>query len=186
MKKAEQFLIAVILLGFLLDFMMIPGGKWVLIIGIGFLANIYIFDFGSILENLSLSDYNKKTRLPKKIELYKMLPGYAIVSILLGMLFNFKSWPGGNMILMIGFGISIFAIYMLNKQTDRSIAIGGIKRVVVYAIFGVVFYFLPKYFWLDNIYSNYPEYIQARKNLDIDPENETFRTIMEEEYEEIK
>ena len=68
MKKAEQFLIAVVFLGFLSDFMLIPGGKWVLIIGIGLLANIYLFDFGSIIENLSFSDYNKKTRLPKKFE----------------------------------------------------------------------------------------------------------------------
>ena len=183
MKKAEQFLIAIVVLGFLLDFMLIPGGKWVLIIGIGLLANIYLFDFGSIIENLSLSDYNKKTRLPKKFELNKMLPGYAIVSILMGMLFNFKTWPGGNTILLIGFAISLFAIYILNKGGDKALAYGAIKRIIIYALFGVVFYILPEYFWLEKTYRNYPEYVQARKEFDKDPENETLLTKMEEAFE---
>ena len=67
MRKAEQFLTAVIIAGFLADFMLIPGSKWVLIIGIGFLANVYLFDFGSIIENLSFSEYNKKTVCPKNL-----------------------------------------------------------------------------------------------------------------------
>ena len=183
MKKAEQFLIAVVILGFLSDFMLIPGGKWVLIIGIGLLANIYLFDFGSIIENLSLSDYNKKTRLPKKFELNKMLPGYAIVSILMGMLFNFKTWPGGNTILLIGFAISLFAIYVLNKGDNKALTYGAIKRIIVYVLFGVVFYILPEYFWLEKTYRDYPEYVQARKEFDQDPENETLRTQMEEAFE---
>jgi len=188
MKKAEQFLIAVVILGFISDFMLIPGGKWVLIIGIGLLANIYLFDFSSIIENLSLSDYNKKTRLPKKFELNKMLPGYAIVSVIMGMLFKYKTWPGGNTILSIGFAISIFAIYMLqkNKQVNSGLAMGGIRRIIIYAFLGISFYLLPEYFWLEKKYSYYPEYIQARKNLDRDPENETLRTIMEEAYEQTK
>ena len=186
MKKAEQFLIVVVILGFILDFMLIPGGKWVLIIGIGLLANIYIFDFSSIIEDLSLSDYNKKTRLPKKFELSKMLPGYAIVSIIMGMLFNFKTWPGGNTILLIGFAISLFAIYTLNKEENKHLAFGAIKRIVIYSLFGIVFYFLPEYFWLDKTYHNYPAYIQARKDLDKDPENETLRARMEEAFEQTK
>jgi len=186
MKKAEQFLIVVVILGFILDFMLIPGGKWVLIIGIGLLANIYLFDFSSIIENLSLSDYNKKTRLPKKFELNKMLPGYAIVSIIMGMLFNFKTWPGGNTILLIGFAISLFAIYILNREVNKQLAFGAIKRIIIYSLFGIVFYFLPEYFWLDKTYHNYPAYVQARKDLDKDPENETLRTIMEEEFENTK
>jgi hypothetical protein len=186
MKKAEQFLIAVVVIGFLLDLMLIPGGKWVLIIGIALISNIYLFDFRSIIENLSLSDYNKKARLPKKFELNKMLPGYAIVSMLMGMLFNFKTWPGGNTILMIGFAISLFSIYLLYKEDNKSLAYGAIKRIVIYSLFGIVFYALPEYFWLEKTYHNYPEYIQARKDFDIDPENETLRSIMEEEFEKIK
>ena len=185
MKKAEQFLIAVVLLGFILNFMLIPGGKWVLIIGIGFLANIYLFDFNSIIENISLSDYDKKNRLPKKLDLKKILPGYAIASMLIGMLFNFKTWPGGNTILIIGFAIAIFAIYILNKENNKTLALGAIKRIIIYTLFGIVFYLLPEYFWLEKTYNNYPDYIQARKSFDKDPENETLRTTMEEEFEKI-
>lgn len=183
-----MFLIAIVIVGFLADFMLIPGGKWILIVGIGFLANIYIFDFSSIIENLSFSEYNKKTRLPKKFELNKMIPGYAIVSVLMGMLFKFKTWPGGNTILSIGFAVSLFAIYILQKNLAKNkvLAMGGLKRVVIYAIFGVAFYVLPNYFWLEQTYRNYPEYVQARKNFDKDPENETLRTIMEEAYEQTK
>ena len=188
MKKVEQFLIAVVIAGFLSSLMLIPGSKWVLIIGIGFLANIYLFDLGSVINNLSFSDYNKKSRLPKKFEFSKMIPGYAIVSIMMGMLFKFKTWPGGNTILSIGFAISIFAIYMLQKNAseNKSLAIGGLKRIVIYCVFGVVFYMMPEYFWLEKTYSAYPEYIEARKNFDRDPENETLRTIMEEAYEQTK
>jgi len=188
MKKAEQFLTAIIIAGFLADFMLIPGSKWVLIIGIGFLANIYLFDFGSIIENLSFSEYNKKTRLPKKFELNKMLPGYAIVSMLLGMLFKFKTWPGGNTVLAVGFAISIFAIFILQKDLakNKALAIGGIKRILVYGILGIVFFVLPEYFWLEKTYKNYPEYIQARKDFDQDPENETLKSTMEEAYEQTK
>lgn len=186
MKKAEQFLIAVVILGLLTDFMLVPGGKWVLIIGIALLANIYLFDFGSIIENLSLSDYNKKTRLPKKFELNKMLPGYAIVSLLMGMLFNFKTWPGGNTILLIGFAIALFAIYILSKEQNKQLANSAIKRIIIYSIFGIVFYLLPEYFWLEKTYQNYPAYVQARKDFDKDPENETLRTKMEVEFEKTK
>jgi hypothetical protein len=188
MKKVEQFLIAVVIVGFVTSLMLLPGSKWVLIIGIGFLANIYLFDLNSVIENLSFSEYNKKSRLPKKFELNKMLPGYAIVSMMMGMLFKFKTWPGGNTILAIGFAISIFAIYILRKNMAKNsvFAIGAIKRILIYGIFGVVFYILPEYFWLEKTYRNYPEYIQARKNFDQDPENETLKSIMEETYEQTK
>jgi len=185
MKKAEQFLIGLIILGFIADSLLITGGKWVLIIGIGFLANVYLFDFNSIIENLSLSDYNKKSKLPTKFELSKMIPGYAIVSLLLGMLFRFKTWPGGDTVLMVGFALSIVGIYILQKKlnSNRALAMGGIKRIVIFAVLGVGFYILPNYFWLENTYKNYPEYIEARKNLDKDPENETLLSKMEEAYE---
>jgi hypothetical protein len=188
MKKVEQFLIAVVIVGFVSNLMLIPGSNWVLIIGIGFLANIYLFDLNSVVKNLSFSEYNKKSRLPKKFELNKMLPGYAIVSMMMGMLFKFKTWPGGNTILSIGFAISIFAIYILqkNRTKDGVFVTGSIKRILIYSVFGVVFYILPEYFWLEKTYKNYPEYIQARKNFDRDPENETLKSIMEEAYEQTK
>jgi heat shock protein HspQ len=188
MEKVEQLLIAVVVAGFAASLMLVPGSKWVLIIGIGFLANIYLFDLGSVIKNLSFSDYNKKSMLPKTFKLHNMLPGYAIVSVMMGMLFKFKTWPGGNTILSIGFAVSIFAVYILRKNMakDSVFANGAIKRILIYSVFGVVFYILPEYFWLEKTYRNFPEYVQARKNFDQDPENETLKSMMEEAYEQTK
>lgn len=184
MKKVEGFLITVLLIGALANYFLIAGAKWALIIGIGLLANIYLFDFEAVINDLPLSKYSDKERKNRVLGQKKMLPGYAITSLLIGALFCFKTWPGGSLIISIGFFVALFAIYTLwqNQQNNRSFALAGIKRIAVAVIVGVVFFSLPYYFWLEQTYRRFPDYIEARKAFDQDPENETLKTRMDEAY----
>jgi len=188
MKKIELILIAAVLIGGYLDMNLIPAGKWILMIAIGLLANTYLFDLVSIVNNTSLAEYAKRDRASRKLNLKQMLPGYALVSLIMGMLFNFETWPGGNTIILIGWGLGIVSIYLLYNKlaSDRKFSRDVISRILIMGVVALFFYLLPPYYWFDKIYTNYPEYIQARKNFDKDPKSDSLKIIMEQSYQSVK
>jgi hypothetical protein len=187
MKRIEPLLLSVLFIGWIADFFLVPYAQWIFYIAVGLLANVYLFDFEALAYNKPLQEYNNRQRYHRVLNQRKMLPGYGISSMLIGFLFNYNSWPGSIFILSAGASICIFAGYTLwqDRATDPVLSRYGIIRLFIALVCGGVLYSLPSYFWLDQKYKSYPEYIEARKAFEQDPENETLRTRMEEEYAKI-
>ena len=188
MKKNEKAFLAIIFIGFMLVLSLVTWGKWIMLIGIGLLANTYFFGFSALLNNQTYQEFSKNKGETKNSKAIQMLPPYSILTMMVGMLFKFEAWPGGDLIILCGIVLGAGSIYFVLKKTGekKEIKQGAIKRVVITSVLAIVFYTLPNFFWFDIVNREHPEYVQATKNLYSDPENEEFRTQLEIERKKMK
>ncbi len=187
MKKNESSFIYIIVIGLLLKLSLLSIGHWVFLIGIGLLANSYFFGFSSILNDESYQEFAKNKSPLKQKKLHLILPPYSIVILIIGMLFKFMAWPGGDMMIISGMILLIVGIIFVLKNNDESSTWkkGALQRMLIYGVLGTIFYFLPNFFWFEKVYREHPAYIEATKNLYEDPANEDFRLKLEEEKEKM-
>jgi len=185
MKKNESAFIYIIIIGLILKLSLISIGHWVFLIGIGLLANSYFFGFSSILNNESYQEFAKNRSQLNLKKAYQILPPFSIVLLIIGMLFKFMAWPGGDILLLSGIVLGIAGVIFVLKTTSESSSWkkGALQRMVIYGVIATVFYFLPNFFWFEKIYREHPAYIEATKNVYEDPTNEDFRLKLEEEKE---
>ena len=185
MKKNESAFIYIIIIGLVLKLSLISIGHWVFLIGIGLLANSYFFGFSSILNNESYQEFAKNRSQLNLKKAYQILPPFSIVLLIIGMLFKFMAWPGGDILLLSGIVLGIAGVIFVLKNTSESSSWkkGALQRMVIYGVIATAFYFLPNFFWFEKIYRGHPDYIEATKNVYEDPANEDFRLKLEEEKE---
>lgn len=188
MKKNEKAFLAITFIGFILVLSLIPWAKWIMLIGIGLLANTYFFGYSALLNNQSYQEFSKNKSETKNIKGFEMLAPYSILTLMVGMLFKFEAWPGANLIILLGLILAAAAIYFVRKKSEESKAIkqGSIKRIIITSILAIAFYILPNFFWFDIVNREHPEYIEATKNLYLEPENEEYRSQLEVERKKMK
>lgn len=186
MKKNESAFIFLIIIGFILKLSLLSIGHWIMLIGIGLLANSYFFGLGSILKDESYQEFTENRNKASK-PLYLLLPSYSLVIILVGTLFKIMTWPGADLILLSGLVLLLVSLYFVfNKsQEDNSWKRGVTKRLIIYGMIGGLMYSLPSFFWFDIIYRENPDYIEATKAFYADPESESKRILMEAEYQKM-
>ena len=188
MKKNEKAFVFIIIIGLILKLSLVSLGQWILLIGVGLLANTYFFGFSSLLNNETYQDFSKNRSFLNTKKPYQFLPPYSIVIILIGMLFKFNAWPGGNMLIATGISMLIIGFFFIYKTQDESKSwkIGAYKRMIIFGILGGLFYSLPNFYFFEIINRNHPEYIEATKKFYEDPENESYKLKMEEEIEKME
>jgi hypothetical protein len=107
---------------------------------------------------------------------------------MIGMLFKFMAWPGGNLIIISGLVLAIIASILVykNKGDFQNYKTAILKRMLISSIVAIVFYALPNFFWFEIINRNYPSYIEATKKVYSDPENEEYRMQLDKELKKKK
>ena len=188
MRKNEKAFLAIIFSGFMLELSLVSWGSMVMLVGIGLLANTYFFGFSALLNDLSYQEFAKNRAHTKNTKIYQLLPPYSILALMVGMLFKFMAWPGGNLIIISGLVLMGIGFYFIlqNKEESKAFKNSAIKRMIITGILALVFYFLPNFFWFDIINRNHPTYIEATKKVYSDPGNEVYRQELEEEIKKKK
>ncbi len=188
MKKNESAFIYIIVIGLILKLSLISLGYWVFLIGIGLLANSYFFGFSNILNNESYQEFVKNRVQLHLKKPYQSFPSFSIVILIIGMLFKFTAWPGGDTMILLGLVLLLVGMYFLlnNKTESKEWKIGAYKRMLIYGVIAIVFYFLPTFFWFEITNREHPEYIQATKDLYDDPSNQEYQLKLEEEIEKME
>jgi len=183
MRKNEKAFLSIIFIGFILELSLVSWGHFVLLIGIGLLANTYLFGFSALINNVSYQEFTKNKALYRNTQLKQLLPPYSILAMMIGMLFKFMAWPGGNLIIMSGVVLAIIASILVikNKRDFQDYKSAILMRMIISAVVAIVFYVLPNFFWFEIINRNHPSYIEATKKVYSDPENEEYRMQLEEE-----
>jgi uncharacterized membrane protein YwzB len=183
MRKNETAFLTMIFIGFVLELSLVPWGQWVMLIGIGLLANTYFFGFAALLDNVSYQYFIENKMKFKNTKAYQLLPPYSILVMMIGMLFKFKAWPGGNSIIIIGLVLFIAAIYFVMKNLDipKLNKKAALKRMIITAILASVILILPNFFWFDIVYREHRAFIEATTEVYKDPANEAYRLQLDVE-----
>ena len=187
MKKNEQAFVLIVIIGLLLQLSLLAFGQWIMLIGIGLLANIYLFGFSSLLNNESYRQFSQNRKLLKNTQAYQYIPPYAMLLLMIAMLFKFNAWPGANMILAIGLVMLISGIIFVLKTTSetKDWKMGVYKRAAIIGLLGMTFITLPEFFFFEIVHRDHPDYIEATKNFYKEPQNEAFKLKMLEERDKL-
>lgn len=188
MKKNEKAFVFIIIIGLILKLSLVSIGQWILLIGVGLLANTYFFGFTSLLNNESYQSFSQNRNFLKNKSPHQFLPPYSIVIIIIGMLFKFNAWPGGNMLIATGLSMLIIGLFFIyrTQNDNKAWKMGAYKRMLIFGILGLLFYSLPNFYFFEIINRNHPEYIEATKNFYEDPENESYKLKMDVEREKME
>ncbi len=180
MKKLEFYVFPVtFIIGFLIYLLEYPFGAIITIFSLLGLSCLYFY-FGFALFNKIPFRRIFKKESYQSISIWRIIgaivTGFSISIVIVGVLFKIFRWPFANQLLIIGsFFLIITFIVSLIKHIKHKNASAFYKSVVLRVVFfgvgGILFLCLPDYTFLALKYKNHPDYIEAVKQLDKDPEN---------------
>jgi len=192
MRRLELYVLPIVaLVGLLIYFLDWPYGNELIIISLFGLSCLYFYFGFAIFNKISFRKIFKKESY-KGISVWRIIgaicTGISISILLLGVMFKIFRWPFGNQLLIIGVNflnvVFIIGFFKIIKE-KRSFYQRLMVRVVFFGLLGYLFIFLSDYTFLELKYKNHPDYIEAVKRLDQDPENLELRQEEERAYEEM-
>lgn len=172
MKVIEIILGIFFLIGIILKSTLVLGGSALVVLSGGCLAYLYVFLSFLLLNNIRFRKAFKKESYQgiKGIQVIQSIfGGFALSSLILGLVYGLQLYPGRLTMLMIGLvSVSVYAILLFfqkNKEKRQWI------RISVMGFIGILFLIIPGESLIDVFYRHRPTYAQARKELLHDPEN---------------
>lgn len=187
MKKAEIILGIIAIIGFIINIQLLPGGALLTTLSMSLLNIIYIL-FGFLLfNNIRLRHIFKKNHY-KDVNAMQIIgavfAGLVLSIIVIALLFHLNYWDGKWILLQIGLihiGLALLIFIPLYWIKKSAFSKQILSRLLIYGGLGVIFYLLPNDAILNYKYKDYPEYIEALKDVREDPDNEDYRKRLNEE-----
>ena len=184
MKNFERIVATIALLGIILKLCMVSSGSILIVIS---LSTLYIFYFLSFifLNGIRFRDIFKRESY-KHTNAKRIIGaigiGFALSTIIMGILFKLLFWTGADQQLIVGLplaafiSIIAFIFYLRNKiEYYRRI----FRRVAIIGGFGLLLYLTPTNTLVDLYYRNDPEYAELYKKVLSDPYNQELRKQFE-------
>ena len=189
MKIAELIISGIALVGLIMNLFLMPGGGFLLVIS---LSTLSIFYFALSFALLDAEALGKRPigREQPKIETFRvvgaLLTGIGLSIAVIGILFKIMHWSGEKMMLLVGATelgiISVVAAYKF-MATKTAFYRGILMRASIVGILALLLYLLPKYALTEFKYRHYPNYVNAVKKFDEDPDNKVLLRNVQEERE---
>jgi hypothetical protein len=188
MKRLELILAIVIALAILMKLTLMPSAGIFLFFSMMLLSGIY-YPFGfAFFNNIDLIEITKKASY-KEISIKRIVgaisAGIGLSIICTGILFKISHYQGASLMLYIGLDLTtlvfIISLFRFLKSKDH-FYITIYKRFAIIGAIGVFMAVLPP-LTIDKIrYHNYPAYIKALEAYTKDPQNDTLKEKMLQEY----
>src|SRR5690606_34042119 len=102
--------------------------------------------------------------------------------------FKLQFWPGASLLLIIGLSalLIVTIISLIKYKVNKSHLYKNIRiRAAITGICGIILFMSPSNILIEIKYRNHPEYIEAIKKLNQDPDNIELRKKVEEEYKKM-
>jgi magnesium-transporting ATPase (P-type) len=135
------------------------------------LSIIYLF-FSFKLLNSNKKDSTEKTSSLRNTGI--ILTGIILSLVVIGILFKFQRWPYGSFNLMVGIlgliPILIISIFKF-KKTNAEFYKNLLFRILIIGVIGTLILFTKNETLLELKYRDFPDYVEAEKNLMQDPTN---------------
>ncbi|AXG74072.1 hypothetical protein DVK85_07370 [Flavobacterium arcticum] len=180
MKKAELILVAIAIIAIGLKISHVPGGAVLGILSMGLLSMLYI--------TLSFLLFKAKGTLQT---LFSVATGFTFSILTIGILFMLMFWPGASFMTLIGsISVSIVIIISLIKYSSSKLPFykSILLRSVILCLICATIFMIKDNWYIENQYGDIPEYIEAYKKAQADPDNEELRreanAILDSVYEE--
>ena len=192
MKQTEKivsfFIIILIIIELLFDY---PYVLELIIFSSLLLSILYFFFSFLLLNNIRLRGIFKKESYATTNTLRiigTIGAGIALSIIVNGIIFKFNNWPFGDQNLMIGL-ILLFCIAVVSIikfiSTKTTFYRNLLIRIFIVGGIGLIFFMITSEKLIEIKFRDYPEYVEAEKELLKDPYNETLIQKVKEEREKM-
>lgn len=188
MKRMEKILWSLFIVGLLFKIMHWPGAGILTIFSLAFISVLYFYLGIGLFNNLSINSMFKKESYSHNQRynlLFGAVFGIILATLVIGFLFKFMLWPGGNMMLSIGLIsiLIILSIYLLIKNNSKvSIAKSAFFRVAFVIFISLCLYGIQTDSIIDFYYPNDPRYAEALKQIIHNPND----TAVQENFVKLK
>ena len=187
MKKAEIILGIIALIALILSLINVPGSGAVATSAIAMLSVLYMYFSFAFFNDIELKQILKKESYAG-ISAFRIIgsvcTGIFLASTIIGVFFKFNSFPGASNMLVFGLAglVVVLILGLIKYQKGKSDFYKTLfKRVTPIMLAGIILMGLPKNTWLEMKYKNHPEYIEAVKNLQENPNDQALRDKLDEE-----
>lgn len=187
MKKTEIITLSLALIAVIMSLLSITGASILIVLSLSVAAVLYQYFSFALMHELPLKRAFKKESYPEnsgKFIALAVLSGIALSFGAVGAMFKLLHWPGANVILLsaIGTNLAIFIATFLLSKGKSLVVIKNIQKrsAVAFLICCGLFYF-GSYIFLDLKYRAHPDYIEAVKAFQNNPNDEGLRMKMEDE-----
>lgn len=181
MKKAEKILLILAITGVVLKLLLISGSGLLITVALMSLSIMYsVFSFAFFNQIRLRQIFNRDSY--KGISAWRIIGtivlGFSLSCAITGILFKLQSWNGGALLTFVGYVCLILCLivalisYYKNSKTRSDQFI--FNRLIIIGILSLIFYFIPRSLFVETFKRNYPDYVQAVKNLEKDPHNQYF------------
>jgi len=191
MKKLEKILGIIAIITLVLHLNNVSGATLLMSLTFFTLTFIYFYLGFAFFNNIRLRDITKKESY-KGVNTMKILGaifgGLTLSITLLGILFKLQFWPGASLLLIIGLSalLIVTIISLIKYKVNKSHLYKNIIiRAAIIGICGIILLMSPSNILIEIKYRNHPEYIEAIKKLNQDPDNIELRKKVEEEYKKM-
>jgi len=188
MKRLETIMAIITAVAFIMKLAMIAGAGMLLIFSVMLLAGIY-YPFGfAFFNGIDLLELTKK-EVYKNISVKRIIGavgvGIGLSAVCMGILFKIQHFPGAT--IMLSSGLVVVAIALLvsllfffrNKDAYYS---NIVKRIAIIGVLGLTMLFLPPLTIEKIRFHNHPAYIKALEAYTNNPQNDTLKQKMLDEY----
>ena len=185
MRITEIVLAALILLGLIFKFTLIPGGGLLLTAGFTFLSMLYFFFGFALLSGMGFRGMLKSSSFSELSTLKVMGfvgAGWSLSTLCLGILFKVQYWPGSEIQLTVGLvtamivvGIALFKYLNGKRRYYRSVLL----RFFILGSFSLIMISVSTSEIERLIYRNHPEYLNAYENYLQNPDDPKLKEKME-------
>jgi hypothetical protein len=191
MKKTELIAGIIAVLSIILQALLLPGGNVLTVLSLSVLAILYFYCGLLLFNDIRLRAAFKKISyagISTSRKIGSIGTGFALATIVIGILFKIQYWPGANVMLMDGFAMLVIVCivagfkYPKNKSEYYNRIF---KRAAIFGGFGLLLMIVPPYSWSQLKYRNHPAYRDALKNSGEDPTNQSLWDKVKEEKEKM-
>jgi len=166
-KKAELILVSIVVIAITLKLFTIPGGSILGILSMALLSMLY----------LAVSFLLFKAKGTSQT-LLSVATGFTFSILTIGILFTLMFWPGASVMMLLGI-VSTFIITIIslikNSSNESPFYKGILTRAAIFFLLGVTVFMIKDNWYIENQYADIPEYIEAYKKAQADPDNEELR-----------
>lgn len=191
MKKFEILVAIISLVALCMNIMLIPGGGILTVLCLSALSLLYLFLGFALFNDIDMKEiFKKESYLGKSILriLGGVGTGISLSATVIGLMFKFQSWKNADNNLLVGLSsLFILTVVVLIKYSkNKSYYYSNIlKRSFLIGGFGLILLLTPTSMYIDYKYRNYPEYMNALKNLIADPDNKQLQNKVNEERQKM-
>ena len=183
MKSLEKSLWSIFIVGLLFKIMHWPGAGILTVLSLAFVSILYFYLGVGLFNDLSINSMFKKESYSHNQRfnmLFGAVFGVILAILVIGFLFKFMLWPGGDLMLVAGLislSISWLFYFVLSKSGKVSLAKKSFTRIIIVGIISVSLYAIQSDAIIDFYYPNDSNYAEALKEIVNNPTDSVTQDI---------